>query len=357
MRPHVIHEGPPAGGYRGSGQPGRTVRRNPGAAERIPADPRPETRKHRVNAFLWNLAWEAARTLPEAVAHAVAAVCAWLAYHFAGSTRRNLARNLARVVGRDQLDTHVRAAFASYARYWAESFRAADMDPDDLHRRTTTSGFEHLDGALERGRGVVVLLAHHGSWDVCGMWGESHGYHLAVVAEVLRPRALFEKFVRLREAVGMEVVPLRRGEDLVGRLEEVLAENHLVGLLAERDLTGKGPVVRLFGEEARIPRGPVRLSQRTGAAIVPLSMLQLPGRRWHLAVSPEVDVAGLELDEAAQRVAGALEDIIRLAPAQWHAVQPVWLRDLPARRRGGWQPPGEDHGADDAPEAAGGAGA
>ncbi|MEX0658949.1 MAG: phosphatidylinositol mannoside acyltransferase [Egibacteraceae bacterium] len=292
----------------------------------------------RVNAALWDLAWETARRLPEALAHALAAVLATVAFWVAAPVRRRLTANLARVVEPSVLDRTVRAAFRSYARYWVEAFRAADLDPDDLDRRTTTGGFAHLDEVLERGRGAIILLAHHGSWDVSAQWGESHGYHMAAVAEVVRPRALFEKFVRLREAVGLEVVPLRRGGDVLGRLEEVLAENHLVGLLAERDLSGRGPVVRFFGEDARIPPGPVVLSQRTGAAIVPSTMLQRPGRRWHIEVLPPVDAAHLDVDEAAQQVACALETLIRLAPEQWHAVQPVWLADVPPHRRGDWTP-------------------
>ncbi|HVL98505.1 MAG TPA: phosphatidylinositol mannoside acyltransferase [Egibacteraceae bacterium] len=324
--------------YRGTGFPGQPVDRNPGAHERIPADPRPESLALRATAVAWNLVWEAARRVPEPAAHAGAALAAGLAYRIAGRMRRQLTANLARVVEPHELDRTVRAAFRSYARYWVEAFRAADLDADDLDRRTTTNGFGPLDAALDEGRGAVILLAHHGSWDVCAQWGETHGYHMAVVAEVLRPRALFAKFVRLRETVGLEVVPLRRGEDLVGRLGRVLAANHLVGLLAERDLTGRGPVVRLFGEDARIPPGPVVLSQRTGAPIVPATMLQRPGRRWHIEVLPPLDVTGLGVEEAAQRVAGALERIIRLDPAQWHAVQPVWLADLPEHRRGDWAP-------------------
>lgn len=342
--------------YRGSGFPGQPVDRNPGAHQRIPADPQPEGPAMRANAALWNLAWEATRRLPEAVAHATAAVVARIAYWGAPRTRQQLTRNLARVVEPAVLDRTVRAAFRSYARYWVEAFRAADLDPDDLDRRTTTNGFQHLDGVLEQGKGAIILLAHHGSWDVCAYWGETHGYHMAAVAEVVRPRALFAKFVRLREAIGLEIVPLRRGDDVLGRLAQVLADNHVVGLLAERDLTGRGPVVRLFGEDARIPRGPVVLARRTGAPIIPATMLQRPERRWHIEVLPAVETAGMDFDRAAQAVAHGLEDIIRLDPAQWHAVQPVWLADVPPHRWGDWTPTGDevDSGlADDPREQAG----
>ncbi|HVM20556.1 MAG TPA: phosphatidylinositol mannoside acyltransferase [Egibacteraceae bacterium] len=324
--------------YRGSGHGDAPVDRNPGAVDRIPPDDRPEGLKLKLVGAVWALAWEAARRLPEGVVYAVADIAARVLHRVAGGTRRRVARNFRRVVAAEALDTTVREGFRSYARYWAEAFRAADIAPADIDARTTTEGFEHLDAALELGQGAIVLLAHHGSWDTAARWAETHGYHLAVVAEVVRPRSLFAKFVRLREAIGLEVVPLQRGAAMTGRLAEVAKANHLVGLLTDRDLTGKAPVVEFFGEPARIPVGAVVLSHRTGAPIVPITMIQRPGRRWHLHAEPPVDIEGLDVAAASQRVAGALERLILTAPEQWHAFQPVWLADLPAHRRGDWTP-------------------
>ncbi|HWH31800.1 MAG TPA: phosphatidylinositol mannoside acyltransferase [Egibacteraceae bacterium] len=335
--------------YRGTGVPGVPVDRNPGAADRIPPDPRPEPLRLRLTGWLYVAVWEAARRLPESWAHALAQAAARWMLRRRGPAQERLRRNLARVVPADELDDTVAEAFRSYARYWVEAFRAADLSAHDVDRRTTSTGFDKLDAVLEQGRGAIVLLAHHGSWDVAAQWGETHGYHLAVVAELLRPRAVFRRFVRLREAIGLEVVPLRRGDDMVGRLTEVLAANHMVGLLSERDLTGKGPVVDFFGEPARVPPGPVVLSQRTGVPIVPAVLLQRPGLRWHFEILDPFDVEGMTVAEGCQRLAHALEDIIRTDPAQWHAFQPVWLADLPPRhgpdKRGDWRPPDGASGA------------
>jgi lauroyl/myristoyl acyltransferase len=325
--------------YRGSGWPDVPVERNPGAADRLPPDPRPEPLKLRLTGLVWLAAWELVRRLPEAWAHGLAESLGRLAHGRSEGARERVRRNLSRIMPPERLDATTRDAFVSYARYWVEAFRAADMDAADLDRRTTTNGFEHLDAVLDEGRGAIILLAHHGSWDLAAQWAETHGYHLAVVAEVVRPRVLFRRFVRLRESVGLEVVPLRRGEDMVGRLARVLEENHLVGLLAERDLTGKGVVVDFFGEATRIPRGAAVLAERSGAPVLPVTVLQRPGRRWHVEILPAFRLDGLTVEEGVARVTRGLEDIVRLDPAQWHAFQPVWLADLPEHHRGDWQPP------------------
>lgn len=336
--------------HRGSGHPGAPVDRNPGAVDRIPEGRRPDTTAERASGLLWRVAWELARKVPEPVAFGVADVAGRVGHLLGGDARRQVAHNLSRVVPPHELDETVRAAYRSYARYWVEAFRAADMDPGELARRTTTSGIEHVDAALEEGKGAVVLLAHHGSWDVAARWAESHRYHLAVVAEVVRPRELFEKFVRLREDIGLEVVPLRRGQSVVGRLSEVLAQNHLVGLLTDRDLTSTAPVVDFYGEPCRVPLGPAVLAKRSGAPIVPITMLQRPGRTWRLEVLPPVRVDRLTVRETHAEVVAALERIIALDPAQWHAFQPIWLSDLPPGRRGK-VPEDRSRGGDDPQEA------
>lgn len=323
--------------YRGSGHAGEPVDRNPGAAQRIPRDPREEGLRLKVSALVWHVVWEVVRTLPERVAFGLAAAAALPFRLVAGAQRRQIRANLARVspeASEAELDRQVVEAFRSYSRYYVESFRAADIPDEVIRRRVTTEGFAHLDGVLDRGRGAIVLLAHHGSWDIAARWAECQGYHLAVVAEVVRPRTLFEKFVRLRESVGLEVVPLRRGDDLAGRLAAVLGANHLVGLLSDRDLTSRAPIVSLFGEPCRVPYGPVVLSRRTGAGVVPISMLQLPGRRWHITALPEIDVSQGSIEDGCQAVAAGIEAIVRVDPAQWHAFSPVWLADLPPHRRG-----------------------
>lgn len=321
---------------RGTGHAGVAVDRNPGAVQRIPAEGR-EPLSVRLRGLLWQLAWEALRRLPEALAFSAGAAAAPALRLLARRQRRQLRANLSRVLPSARpadLDALVAAGFRSYTRYFVEAFRAADLTARDVSERTSTSGMELLDAALDRGRGAVILLAHHGTWDVAAAWGEANAYHLAVVAEVVRPRALFEKFVRLRETVGLEVVPLRRGDSLVGRLSTVLAANHMVGLLSDRDLTGRGPVVDLFGEPARIPPGPVVLARRTGAAVFPVTMLQRPGRRWHLEVLPEIDVVSGTLEDGCAALARGIEAIVRTDPTQWHALSPVWLADVPAHRRG-----------------------
>lgn len=318
----------PGAAYRGSGIAGHPVDRRPGAVHRVPAR-RPDTRRERITGGVWLAAWQLARRLPEPVALAIADRAARIAARRDDPDRSQIRRNLSRVVAPDELDDATTAAYRSYARYWIEAFRAADIGTDEITARVTTGGVAGLDEVLERERGAIILLAHHGSWDIAARWGEAHGYHMAAVAEVVRPRRLFARFVELRESIGLEIVPLEPRAGLAGRgigarLGQVLGDNHLVGLLTDRDLSGRAPLVDFFGEPCRLPVGATVLAKRYRAPVVPLAIMQRPGRRWDLKVLRPRWLHELDIHEAQQEVANGLEEIIRLDPTQWHAFQPIW---------------------------------
>jgi len=269
------------------------------------------------------------------VAAALARV-AGLATATAQAERREvIARNMERALGHPLVGAErqkvVRAAFDSYARYWMESTRATGTSAGSLEARMSIEGLDHIDAALAAGKGGIVALPHLGSWDFGGAWIASIGYPLTVVAEEVKPKALFDWFVEMRADMGLEVVSLGpQAGPAVGR---ALRENRLVALLSDRDLVGNGVEVDFFGERTRLPAGPATLALRTGAALLPSAIYLRPRGRNHAVICPPLAVErsgeGLRADVAriTQDLAHALEDLIRVAPEQWHMFQPNWIGD------------------------------
>src|SRR3712207_7857640 len=95
--------------YRGSGVAGASVDRNPGSADRIPPDSRPEGWRLRLTALVWTIGWEAGRRLPEALVYGIADVAARLLHRLSGGARLRVARNMRRVVPTQQVDQIGRA--------------------------------------------------------------------------------------------------------------------------------------------------------------------------------------------------------------------------------------------------------
>lgn len=294
------------------------------------ADGREETWRHHTTYLGYAAVWEAVARLPEPVAWRVPDRLGDVWYRFGGPARRRQVRlNLARACGHptaDVLEEVTRRAYRSYARYWVDAFRAHTLDGDDVRARSGERGLEALDELAASGRGGILATGHIGSWDLGAFYATQRGWRLVVIAERLRPRRLFERFVRLRETLGIEVIALERGADTIGRLEARVRDGAIATLLADRDLTGRGPVVEFFGEPCRLPAGPAALARRTGRPVVPGAFFTTP-RGWIGIAHEPIDVSDLDVEVGTQRIASALEGLIAEAPHQWHVFVPNWLAE------------------------------
>ena len=166
--------------------------------------------------------------------------------------------------------------------------------------------------------------------------------------ERLKPESVYEAFVRFRESLGMEVLPLTGGPHPFGILAQRLRAGKLVCLVSDRDLTDSGVEVELFGEKARIAAGPAALAVQTGAALMPVATW-FEGDEWGAHIYEEIPVpaSGARAEKVAamsQQMARIWEAGIAEHPQDWHMLQRVFTADLdPARLPGGNgdRPPGE----------------
>jgi phosphatidylinositol dimannoside acyltransferase len=271
-------------------------------------------------------------TLPGAVGRRVFSAVGGLAHSTLDGVRATVTANQARALGLDEGDERVkistREAFDLYARYWYDTFRVRVASPEDVRSRTEMVDIHNIDDALELGRGVVCALPHMGNWDVAGHWLALNGYRIASVAEELRPPRLSELFLRHREELGMRIVPLARDGHVGRQLKHLLAENWIVALVADRDLTGRGVPVEMFGAPWRVPPGPGVLSLATGAPLLVCPVYTL-ANGWQIRIgSPlEFERTGetrADVRTLSQAMAKEFERAIAAKPPDWHMFQPGW---------------------------------
>ncbi len=294
-------------------------------------------------AWAYTAGWRAVRAMPHAAAARLFRFAADRATARRGPGVVQYARNLRRVLGDEaspeSLHAVTAAGMRSYARYWLETFRLPSMDLDDVAQRALdgTTGMEHLDAAVESGRGAVLALPHSGNWDVAGLMVCRRFGGFITVAERLKPESLYDKFVAYRESLGMEVLPLTGGTGSTSQLlQDRLREGKVVCLLGDRDLTSHGVPVDFFGERTRMPAGPAMLAALTGADLLP-AHLTYTDSGWHNLICPPLRLPGERLAEqvreGTQLLADGYASGIEAEPADWHMLQPLWLADLPPERR------------------------
>ena len=293
--------------------------------------------------------WAVVRGMPQPLARALFRLGADASTRRGGRGVRQLRANLRRVIGPEpteaELDALVRVAVRSYARYWMETFRLPVMPADTVLPRVHSIGSQHIDEAVQAGRGAILALPHSGNWDVSAVWLIARGYPFTTVAERLEPESLYNRFVAYREGLGMEVLPLTGGDRPPSDvLAERLRAGRVVCLVADRDLTRAGVEVDFFGETARMPAGAALLAATTGAALLPVGLWfdrDATGQdSWGQWIHPPVPIPAEgrlrdRVRAATQSLADTFAADVAAHPADWHMLQRLWLADLPPRRPDG----------------------
>lgn len=255
-----------------------------------------------------------------------------------GSTPRRWKTMLLRHMRRAQPDASSadlsrasRDAVASYMRYWIELLAMPHFSQQDIAKRCTQEGFEHIASALEAKKGAVIAIPHLGGWEFGGAWLSSRIGRVVAVAEKLEPPELYEWFVDQRSRLGIDIVPLdsKAGAAML----ECLHAGRVVALPCDRDLPGNGVVVDFFGETTTLPAGPVTLAMRSGAPLLPAAIYYQPGGKHHVVIRPELqlDRSGRFRQDVArhtQRLANELESLVRNKPSDWHLLSPNWPSDF-----------------------------
>ena len=245
--------------------------------------------------------------------------------------------NLVRITGADRDSATVQSlvdeAFRSYARYWLETFRLVREDRGFFLDRFRGIGEENIDNALALGKGCIVVVGHLGNWDAAGAWVGARGNSLVTVAEVLRPRRMFEFFRDHRSRLGMTIFPAQKGA--TEQLAQAVEDGAVVAILGDRDLKGQGPEVTFFGERVTFPAGPASVFFRTRCPLMVggvYSVRHADGRYgWEAHITPPLDVPTERSDaamiEVTQAIASELERMVAKRPEEWHVMQPFWPAD------------------------------
>lgn len=273
----------------------------------------------------------AARVIPAPVADRLGAGAMRSLSNRLGTRSRVVRAHMQRVLGPaasgETIEQAARDCFAVYGRYWAEAFRIASLSRAELDAGMEWEGLVHVEDALQRGTGAMLTMPHIGGFDWGGAWFAATGYATTVVAETLEPPELFDFFKSLREGFGLEVVGL--GEEASRAILKRLRGNGLVGLVCDRDISGNGAEVDFFGHPTTIPAGPATLALRTGAAVLPCAVYFEDSGMHRGVVRPPLDVSRQgplrdDVQRITQLLAREFESLIRLAPEQWHVLQPNW---------------------------------
>jgi lauroyl/myristoyl acyltransferase len=264
--------------------------------------------------------------LPSILEVPLAMVGGTLAYRTSSSARDAVRENLA-IVAPERRDRErlVRQTFVEQVRHYIEIFRLARLDHEKVRQAVVTAGWDRFIAAVARGNGVIVASAHVGPVSVCGQIIAANGYDITLPIEK-ETGELARSINRARTRMGLRFVETNSALGI----HRVLRRGGILGVLADRAVTGVGERVPFFGQPALLPSVHVALALRTGAVLMP-AFAHRDGNILRAVFEPELELPrtgdrDADVREGVRRWAAVLEPHIRAAPEQWSVFEPVWRR-------------------------------
>ena len=98
------------------------------------------------------------------------------------------------------------ASFQNVGRGLAEFAWQSHLTPDEARGRVRIEGTDILE-SVDTERGVVILTAHFGNWELMAVSMTSHGYPLSIVHRPRNNAAIDRLVMGQRDAVAGELLP------------------------------------------------------------------------------------------------------------------------------------------------------
>ncbi len=222
----------------------------------------------------------------------------------------------------------LRRLYTHLGRQMAEFCLLPRLRPEQLPELMATEGLEHYRAAQAQGKGVLVLTAHLGAWELSSFGHSLQGYPMKFVIRPLDNAPLNRLVNHYRGLHGNQ--PIAKGDFARGLLQ-AMAANQTVGILLDQNSSPpQGVFVPFFGRLACTALGPAKIALRTGAAVVPgFTVWEAAQRRYVLYFEPALELVRSgdeEADIAANtaRFTAVIERWVRRYPEQWLWVHRRW---------------------------------
>jgi len=237
-----------------------------------------------------------------------------------------------------ELKQMVRANFVQLVRMVLEIPSLLKLNRNNIDTYVEIHGQHHLEKALSQGRGVLMITAHLGNWELLGLpISLKFGLPLTVLVRPLDFSPMDRVITAIRSRTGNRMLDKDKSAAEVSGL---LQNNQIVGILMDQNSSWyEGVYTPFFGRTACTNKGPAMLAMRYNAVVVPIFNVRQKDGRYRIIINPPVDLVrsgNISADIIANtaRFNQIIETHIRMAPDNWLWVHRRWrIKEIPARAK------------------------
>lgn len=243
----------------------------------------------------------------------------------------NLSRAFKKEKSGEQIRMIAREVFVNLFRIFFETAWSINLPECKFPRYFHIWGQSDYQQAYARGKGVLLLGAHFGNWEIQMIIGHMIGMPMHVVYRTLDADFLDRFVEEYRSRFGAVMISNQRSA--MRKIYAALKKGYPVGMLMDQGVDfDDGAFVDFFGHRAATNTGMALLALRSGAPVVPFFLIRRPNG-FHAVFGPELDLIKTgdrtkDIEDNTQLYTHVIEAYARKYPDQWFWVHQRW-KNLP----------------------------
>ncbi len=207
-----------------------------------------------------------------------------------------------------------------------EEFRLQHIPEELLKKSISWEGESIAHDVLAAGKGMIVLSAHLGNWDILCTLAPRFNYPTTIITKNIKNKALNRFWMEARSRFGLQFVPAHNSYRLC---LAALRRNEIIGFILDQNMIRtEGIFVDFFGKPACTTPGLAFMSAQSGAPVVPvfITRQQDGTHRVRLlpAIAPPPDRKPETIQQYTQLYTKVIEDNVREHPDQWIWIHRRW---------------------------------
>jgi KDO2-lipid IV(A) lauroyltransferase len=269
---------------------------------------------------------------PEAWLYGFAKTVAVLSCFVARKQRRIAVESLTIAFGKEKSEEEInkitKDCFIFMAKAGAELMFLMDR-PHLIKKKVKIVGRDHLENALAKSKGVILVSAHFGNFPLMLARLSIEGYKTAGIMRFMRDKQAEKIFMRKRTRLGIKTIYSQPRKECVEECIRSLRNNELLFIPLDQNFGSGGVFVNFFGRKAATATGPVVLARRTEAVILPCFILRQKDDTHKIIFEPPLILEKDKFSQESitinvQKLTDIIESYIRRYPAEWGWIHRRW---------------------------------
>ena len=235
-----------------------------------------------------------------------------------------------------------RRIFMNLGTTLVEMLQSSLMSPEEVLKALRVEGEENFNKAFKSNRGIVIVSAHMGNWEVGLHITNYYGKPMLGVAAKTRYGWADILLSRSRNRLGNTIID-KKGA--LPKITEGLRRGEVIGMLIDQSRRKHGIEVAFFGRKATASPAAALLALRCNSLVLPAFCVRRPDGELTIQVKTPIELTRTgdlrrDIQSNTQRIIDVVEEMVRKYPDQWFWLLKPWkvhypdlYSDWDARRR------------------------